>query len=109
MHLQASALLLDDETISGQAVIDRQTLQAALRAEAIRILKRKRNTGDRKKLSEKVLNELSGYIRDPALPVEQLANELIIAHLFAEATAQAGIKPEELPGAPPQNGPEETE
>ena len=48
---------------------------------------------------EKVLAELSTHISNPDLPMEQLADELIIARLLADATAQAGIKPENLDGA----------
>lgn len=42
------------------------------------------------------------YINDSDISIEQLADELIIARLFADATVQAGIKPEELPDAPVQ-------
>jgi CRISPR-associated protein Cmr2 len=107
IHLQPSALHAGHEIISEQAEGVRQTLESAVRSEALRILKRKRISGGQTKLTEKVLEEISGFIGDPNLSIEQLANELIIARLFAVATAQAGIKPEELPGAPLPGEPEE--
>jgi CRISPR-associated protein Cmr2 len=107
MRLQPSPSHLSDETWPQQAGGIGKTLQSAVQVEAMRILKRKRVAGEQEKLAEKVLDELSKFIRDPGLTVEQLANELIIARLFAVATKQAGIKPEELPGAPPQDEREE--
>jgi CRISPR-associated protein Cmr2 len=107
LRLQSSVPPLCDETLSERAEAVRETLQPAMRDEAIRILKRKRVTGEQKKLAEIVLAELSGFIRDPDLPIEQLANELIIARLFAEATKLAGIKPDDLPNAPPADELEE--
>jgi CRISPR-associated protein Cmr2 len=107
MRLQPPAPHSCDETMPEQVKEKIKEARQTVQDEAIRILKRKRVTGDRKKLTETVLKELSELIRHPCLSVEQLANELIIARLFADATLQAGIKPEELPGAPPQDEPEE--
>lgn len=71
----------------------------ALNAEAMRILKRKRAEQGQQPLAEKVFDELSRFINDPNLPLEQLADELIIAREFAGATRQAGIELKDLPGA----------
>ena len=69
------------------------------RAEAIRILKRKRAEQGQKPMAETDLSELTRFINDPNLSIEQLADELIIAREFAKATRQAGINLQAPPSA----------
>lgn len=73
----------------------------AMRAEALRLLKRKRAEHGNKAVKDDktVFDELARLIQHPDLPMAQLADELIIARLFAQAAKQAGIKPEILQDA----------
>ena len=73
------------------------------RREAVRILKRKRSQRGKEELDEQVSARLKALVRGGKLSVEQLANELIVARVFAEATEQADIAPDCLPGNPDNN------
>ncbi len=82
--------------LGGQAVIkDNATLQDVAQMEGLRILTRKRAQRGSSKLSQTVFKELKELIKDQTLGIEQLADELIIARLFAKAEDQAygSLKP----------------
>ncbi len=73
-----------------------QTLQEAMRCEAVRILHRKRSQQGLTEVSKKVLDQLKSYIesgtRQPdadVISIEELAKELIVARVFADASRQA--------------------
>lgn len=73
---------------------DRDYLDRAKRAEATRILHRKRAGHGRQEVADPVLDEFesmlkSAYTGNERHVVDQLANELIVAKIFAEAVAQA--------------------
>lgn len=71
-------------------------LLQAQRAEAKRILKRKQpQRGKGVKLKDVVFKYLDNLIENAKLPIEALAEEVIVARLFADATDQAGITAEE--------------
>ncbi len=61
----------------------------ALRAEAIRILKRKRESGGGQEVKKEVITKMEQWLRDQKIPVSELAQEMIIANEFARAKAQA--------------------
>jgi len=63
------------------------------RREAVRILKRKRSQRGKEELDEQVSARLKALVRGGKLSVDELANELIVARVFAEATEQADIDP----------------
>ncbi|MBV8857225.1 MAG: type III-B CRISPR-associated protein Cas10/Cmr2 [Acidobacteria bacterium] len=83
-----------------------KTLGPAVRAEAIRVLSRKRGRHGESEIAESVLAELTQYISaddkgtspasNPRITVGQLADELIVARVFAEAMALAEMKAKEL-------------
>jgi CRISPR-associated protein Cmr2 len=75
----------------GEKDIIRQsaTLQDALRRESIRILTRKRAERGTRGLAEEVLKGMKTLIEGTTQSIEQLADELIIARLFANAYDQA--------------------
>ncbi|MBX3277946.1 MAG: type III-B CRISPR-associated protein Cas10/Cmr2 [Acidobacteria bacterium] len=62
-----------------------------LSAEAMRILGRKRAQGGENLIAGEVIAELSDLVDDPTLTLQQLADELIISRIFADAAAQAGL------------------
>lgn len=73
---------------------DKIALDRAKRSEAIRILHRKRAVHGRQEVGELVLDKLENMLqltnsRDQQLGVGQLADELIIAKVFADAVSQA--------------------
>lgn len=72
------------------------TLQKAMREEAVRILGRKQVK------NPQILGELTGDIKNQKTSVEELANELIVAREFAKAFEQAGMKAEHLDKFLPQ-------
>ena len=75
-------------------------LEQAIKAESVRILKRKHTEGGTKKLSESVFKEIEKFIdimvfpftsnTGPIWTIEDLANEIIVARDFAKAQEQAG-------------------
>jgi len=65
------------------------TLQDAVRKESMRILSRKKAEHGARGLSDEVFKEMEALIMDMDQPIEQLADELIIARLFANAYDQA--------------------
>lgn len=69
-------------------------LESPLRDEAVRIARRKRTGGGTTALTDEVSTKLEGYLRNTRLSVAGLANELIVARLFAGAFRQAGIDAE---------------
>ncbi len=70
----------------------------AIPLEAKRILRRKRARQGTEDLPDKLISELLGYLGKNDYTAEDLAKELIVARLLAQATDQAGIKLENLPG-----------
>ncbi|MFH0988532.1 MAG: type III-B CRISPR-associated protein Cas10/Cmr2 [bacterium] len=69
----------------------------AQRAEAKRILKRKKpKHGEKKTIADDVYKYLHGLIDSPALSLEELSNEIIVAREFKEAFEQAGIDAEKF-------------
>ncbi len=60
----------------------------ALEAEAIRIIKRKHESGSREKIDKKILEQFKEWIKQQ-LPLSLLAKEMIIASLFASALDMA--------------------
>jgi CRISPR-associated protein Cmr2 len=62
---------------------------AALKSEAIRILKRKRAQGGKAKIDEPVLQNIEQVLNLADMTLERLANEIIIARIFADADRQA--------------------
>ena len=75
----------------GDAICQNTTLQKAIRKESLRILSRKRAEHGSRQLTEDdvVLKEMKALIVDTDQSIEQLADELIIAGLFADAYDQA--------------------
>lgn len=61
----------------------------ALQAEVIRILKRKRAQGGKTKIDEPVLQNIEQVLNLADMTLERLANEIIIARIFADADRQA--------------------
>ena len=72
------------------------TLQTAMREEAVRILGRKQVK------NRQILDELTSDIKSKKTSVEELANELIVAREFARVFEQAGMRAEELNTLLPQ-------
>jgi hypothetical protein len=64
-------------------------MKQALRAEALRIIKRKRTKEG--KLKKKLFEKMEGYVKDDELSIEELAYQLITTRPFAEAMKQAGL------------------
>lgn len=63
----------------------------ALRAEAMRIIGRKRRRGGEGRLTKAVFAKLSEYLNDKTLSIEDLAYQIIGARPFADAMKQAGL------------------
>jgi CRISPR-associated protein Cmr2 len=61
---------------------DYALMQDAMREDAIRILRRKRVMGGKMELAEETLGHLEPFIRNKDLPLEHLADELIISQLL---------------------------
>lgn len=72
-----------------------KTLQDAMRFEAMRILQRKRAKQGEYEIDKDVLENFESYL-SPENESEDLANELIIARIFADATELAGIDVEDI-------------
>jgi CRISPR-associated protein Cmr2 len=92
-ELRDLALRLEGSKIETEG--DRDYLDRAKLAEATRILHRKRGEHGREDLRDQVLVEFEGMLHsadsgDERHIVDQLANELIIAKVFADAVSQAG-------------------
>ncbi|MCI0392592.1 MAG: type III-B CRISPR-associated protein Cas10/Cmr2 [Acidobacteria bacterium] len=68
-------------------------LPAAMKLEAIRILKRKRAARGQEKLEDKVFERLKKLIENAE--IAKLADELIVARLLAEAATQSGATAEQ--------------
>ncbi len=84
-QLREFALQLDPENqASGE-------LRSLLQKEAMRILRRKEMQGGQENIKNEVLQELEGYLMEEDVPVGDLANELIVAHLLATAQEQADV------------------
>lgn len=74
---------------------EKEDLQKAQRVEAKRILKRKQpKHGQEAALVDEVYDKLRLFIDKEKLPLEELAEEIIVARLFADAVNQAGTKAE---------------
>jgi DNA helicase TIP49 (TBP-interacting protein) len=73
----AQALPLPDDGL------DQSLIVAARKAEALRLLKRKRANQGTEELDSKVLEKLKGYLEQMRL--EHVVNELIVARMFASA------------------------
>jgi CRISPR-associated protein Cmr2 len=105
-RLQRFTYLHRAEAIPDGAAYDLQTMArelehvpGAISVEAKRILGRKRAKQGTEGLSKKIINELMEYLGRNDYSAQDLARELIVARLLAQATEQADIKPEELAGA----------
>ncbi len=59
--------------------------QKALEAEALRIIKRKKESGGENSLSEDILKTFEIWLRDKKLSLDELAQEMIAAGVFAQA------------------------
>ena len=70
-------------------------LETALIAEALRIIKRKRESGGETDVSDQVADFLTKWIKEEKLSLEDLAHELIIATIFASVDDTVENKPEE--------------
>ncbi|HRV96004.1 MAG TPA: type III-B CRISPR-associated protein Cas10/Cmr2 [Anaerolineae bacterium] len=73
------------------AIRQNPALQAIIKKEAARIFGRKRAQRGAVQVADKIRKDLEAFVADPALPVAQLADELIISHLLAQAKDQAGL------------------
>jgi len=71
------------------AIRQNTTLQKAIRKESLRILSRKKAEHGARVLTDEVFKEMKALIVDTDQSIEQLADELIIARLFANAYDQA--------------------
>ncbi len=67
----------------------------ALRAEAARILKRKRESGGGQEVKKEVIAKMEQWLSDQKIPLSELAQEMIIANEFARAQEQAQGKEKE--------------
>lgn len=84
-----------------ELAIHLRDLPEAMMDDAVRILRRKRAAKGTEKMAEAVLTELEGYVRSEAVSIRELADELIVARLFASATKQAdGLTPEQYARKP---------
>lgn len=61
----------------------------ALRAEAIRILKRKRESGGGQDVKKDVIEKVEKWLKEQEIPLSELAQEMIIGNGFARAVEQA--------------------
>jgi CRISPR-associated protein Cmr2 len=76
--------------LGGEDVVrHNETLRDALQQESIRILTRKRAERGTRELAKEVFTEIEDLIQDTDQSIEQLADGLIIARLFADAYDQA--------------------
>jgi CRISPR-associated protein Cmr2 len=105
-RLQRFTYLYRAEAIPDGAAYDLRTMARELKHvpgaildEAKRILGRKRAKKGAEALSKQIIDELIGHLGRNDYSAEDLAKELIVARELAKATEQAGIEPEELPGA----------
>ncbi|HNG95594.1 MAG TPA: type III-B CRISPR-associated protein Cas10/Cmr2 [Acidobacteriota bacterium] len=73
-----------------------QVLQAAMKAEAVRILRRKRSEGGREKVKREIQERLETLVG--TVSVKTLAEELIVARIIAEAK-NLSVKPQSEPTA----------
>lgn len=76
IRLESSKVTLDNE---------RKTLEKAKQAEAIRILRRKRAEHGQNEVSENIVAQLTEIFSSEEISVAELADELIIAKMFADA------------------------
>jgi len=95
-ELRDLALSLQFTDINEGSEEERMLVQQIIQKEALRILRHKEAGGGQNPIREDILLELERHIMDRHLSVGQLANELIIARLFAESIEQSGIEPEKL-------------
>jgi CRISPR-associated protein Cmr2 len=70
---------------------DYSTLQEATRVQAVRILRRKRARRGKEAIAAETLRRLEKLIVDGEVPVGRLADELIVARIFAEAVDLADL------------------
>jgi len=70
---------------------ENDTLQKAMRIEAVRILKRKRAKRGKEAVAQNTLKYLEEFIVEGKVSVEQLANELVVARTFAQAADLANL------------------
>jgi CRISPR-associated protein Cmr2 len=90
-------LLLAEELPRGvgyelrDATLRLQGMDDALRAEAMRIIGRKRKKSGEGKLTKAVFEKMSEYVKDKKLSIEDLAYQIITARPFADAMRQAGM------------------
>lgn len=79
-----------DENIDRSAE-DNKIIDNIIQIEAIRILQRKETDRGKKPIRKDVLQELEKYIKQDKIPVKKLAEELIVARLFAESIEQSEV------------------
>jgi len=70
---------------------DDNTLQKAMRAEAVRILRRKQARHGREAIAEDTLKHLEALIAKDRVAIDRLADELIVARTLAEAADLADL------------------
>lgn len=61
--------------------------------EALRVVKRKRESGGARSAEKQTLNQFEGWLMTDKVPVDQLARELIVAAVFADAADLAYGRP----------------
>jgi len=70
------------------------TLQKAMQAEAVRILRRKQARRGREAIAEGTSEHLKTLLAEDGMAVDRLADELIVARTLAEAADLAGLPPD---------------
>jgi CRISPR-associated protein Cmr2 len=97
-QLRDLAIRLESSKVTSD--IERKTLEKAKQAEAIRILKRKRAERGQESIKQDIHDALTHWLKDEALSAEdnqlrisvaELADEIIIAKVFADAVNLAKI------------------
>ncbi|GAP61723.1 hypothetical protein ARMA_0146 [Ardenticatena maritima] len=61
----------------------------ALAAEAVRILKRKRESGGKEKVKQEVIDQIENWLKKEQIKLHELAQEMIVANELARASKQA--------------------
>lgn len=96
---QLTSFIRQDEISAGTAyelhelhrsLSDTSVPTAGIVAEAIRIIKRKREPGGENAISEKVIQQFDRWLRLHNVTLPEVAQEMIVAKLFAEAADLAG-------------------
>ncbi|MBA3944411.1 MAG: type III-B CRISPR-associated protein Cas10/Cmr2 [Herpetosiphonaceae bacterium] len=79
--------------------LNQAVLQPMLRAETVRILKRKRPVHGQVAITDETLETLGEMIDAQRVTISQLADELIVARVFADAADLANLPPPSTRGA----------